>query len=107
MDGQRKKPVDKVTKADLIDRIWSKGVFSGKKSELLPVIDSLLNELKEALVADSVIELRGFGTFEVKRRKGREHARSPRTGETVKVENHGAAVFRPGKELKARVWDVK
>lgn len=106
MDGQ-KKTADKVTKADLIDRIWNSGSFSGRKSELLRVVDSFLTELKEAMASGSVIELRGLGTFEVKCRKGRTRARNPKTGETVSVENHGVAVFRPGKELKARVWDIK
>ncbi len=107
MDGQGKKTVDKVTKADLVDRIWAGGSFSGRKSELLHIVDSFLNELKEAVASGSVIELRGLGTFEVKCRKGRARARNPKTGETVSVENHGVAVFRPGKELKARVWDIK
>ena len=107
MGDQEKKSVEKVTKADLVDRIWNSGTFPGNKSELLRVVDSFLNELKEAVAAGSVIELRGLGTFEVKCRKGRDRARNPKTGETVSVENHGVAVFRPGKELKARVWDIK
>ena len=71
------------------------------------IVDTLLFEIKEALASGSVIELRGLGTFEVKVRKGRQCARNPRTGETVSVENHGVAVFRPGKELKNRVWDLR
>jgi nucleoid DNA-binding protein len=42
------------------------------------------------------VELRGFGTFEVKKRKGRKRARNPKTGENVAVKDHGVATFRPG-----------
>lgn len=87
--------------------MWCTGRCSGRKSDLLKIVDSFLGELKEAIVEGSVIELRGLGTFEVKERKGRERARNPKTGESVSVENHGVATFRPGKELKNRVWSLK
>lgn len=63
--------------------------------------------MKRALVEGKTVELRGFGTFEIRVRKGRERARNPKTGEIVKVEDHGVAVFRPGKELKDSVWNVR
>ncbi len=107
MSEREEKSVTKVTKAELVDRIWNAGEFFGRKSELVRIVDTLLFEIKEALASGSVIELRGLGTFEVKVRKGRQCARNPRTGETVSVENHGVAVFRPGKELKNRVWDLR
>ena len=49
-----------------------------------------------------LLELRGFGTFKVRLRKGRA-ARNPRTGEPCTTSNHRAIVFRPGQELKDRV----
>ena len=51
-------------------------------------------------------ELRGFGTFEVRIRKGKEKARNPKTGEIVSVDQHGVAVFRAGRELKEELWDI-
>ena len=86
MSEREEKSVTKVTKAELVDRIWNSGEFFGRKSELVRIVDTLLFEIKEAL---------------------RQCARNPRTGETVSVENHGVAVFRPGKELKNRVWDLR
>ena len=29
------------------------------------------------------------------------------TGDTVQVENHGVAVFRPGRELKQKAWSLR
>jgi nucleoid DNA-binding protein len=54
-----------------------------------------------------VVELRGFGTFEIRTRKGREKARNPKTGEVVPVQNHGVTVFRPGKDLKKKTWELR
>jgi integration host factor subunit beta len=96
---------DKVTKADFIETLFEATKVNRKDIHL--VIDSFLDEVKKALIADNVVELRGFGTFEVRTRKGRSRARNPRTGETVSVQDHGVAVFRPGKELKHLVWSVR
>jgi integration host factor subunit beta len=96
---------NKLTKADIVERIHEKAELGRK--DIQKIVDLLLDELKNALVSDNVIELRGFGTFEIKTRKGREKARNPKTGEIVSVKNHGVAVFRSGKELKNEVWKIR
>ncbi len=95
----------KLTKAEIIDQIHEK--LSVSRNEIHDVIDEFFEELKEALQEDRVIELRGFGTFEIRTRKGREKARNPKTGEIVPVDTHGVAVFRPGKELKQLAWPLR
>jgi integration host factor subunit beta len=95
----------KLTKAEIIDQIHEK--LSVSRNEIHDVIDEFFEELKEALQDDRVIELRGFGTFEIRTRKGREKARNPKTGEIVPVDTHGVAVFRPGKELKQLAWPLR
>jgi len=95
----------KLTKAEIIDRIHEKQNIS--RNEIHDVIDEFFEELKNALREDRVIELRGFGTFEIRTRKGREKARNPKTGEIVPVDTHGVAVFRPGKELKQLAWPLR
>ncbi len=95
----------KLTKAEIIDQIHEK--LSVSRNEIHDVIDEFFEELKEALKDDRVIELRGFGTFEIRTRKGREKARNPKTGEIVPVDTHGVAVFRPGKELKQLAWPLR
>ncbi|MFP4179663.1 MAG: HU family DNA-binding protein [Spirochaetaceae bacterium] len=95
----------KLTKAEIIDSIHAK--LDLGRDEIHAVIDQLFEELKGALKDDRVIELRGFGTFEIRTRKGRERARNPKTGEIVPVETHGVAVFRPGKELKQIAWPLR
>jgi len=95
----------KLTKAELIDRIHEK--LELNRSDVHQIIDEVFLQFKEGLAEDRVIELRGFGTFEIKTRKGREKARNPKTGELVSVDTHGVAVFRPGKELKDIAWELR
>ncbi|MFA5513798.1 MAG: HU family DNA-binding protein [Sphaerochaetaceae bacterium] len=96
----------KLTKAEIIDSIQAKFDHLNR-SDVHNVIDEFFEEVKQALQDDRVIELRGFGTFEVRTRKGREKARNPKTGELVTVDTHGVAIFRPGKELKDSVWKLR
>lgn len=76
------------------------------RKEIRIVIDLFIDELKKALERNRVIELRGFGTFEIKTRKGRLRARNPKTGKYVEVTSHSVAAFRPGRELKNAVWTL-
>jgi len=97
--------VSKLTKADIVDAIYNK--ISIERREIRDVVDLFLVEVKDALVSDKVIELRGFGTFEVRIRKGREKARNPKTGEVVSVHSHGIVSFRAGRDLRRDVWNIQ
>lgn len=95
----------KMTKAEIIENIYEETNISRK--DIHAIIDNFFAEVKDALTDDRVVELRGFGTFEIRTRKGREKARNPKTGEIVPVNTHGVTVFRPGKELKQMAWDLR
>ena len=97
--------MDKFTKADIVDAIYNKAGIEHR--EIRKVVDLFIEEVKAALISRKVIELRGFGTFEIKVRKGRRKARNPKTGEILSVNSHGVAAFRPGRELKQDVWNLK
>ncbi len=96
---------DKLTKAEIIENIYEKVQVNRK--DIHTIVDEFFEEVTSALAEDKVVELRGFGTFEVRTRKGRKKARNPRTGETVSVGDHGVAAFRPGRELKQTVWTLR
>lgn len=96
----------KMTKGEIIGHIHD-GKSRVTRENIHGVIDSFFEEIKNALNNDRVVELRGFGTFEIRTRKGREKARNPKTGELVPVKTHGVTVFRPGKELKKIAWDLR
>ena len=97
--------LSKITKAEIVDAIYNR--TGANRKEIRDMVDYFIEEVKGALIARSVIELRGFGTFEVKIRKGRQKARNPRTGEILSVNSHGIVAFRPGRELKQEVWLLK
>jgi integration host factor subunit beta len=96
--------VTKFTKADIVDSVYEKTGMSRK--EIRSIIDLFIDEIKDSLIKGLIIELRGFGTFEVKTRKGRQRARNPKTGEPTSSRSHGIASFRPGRELKQDVWNL-
>ncbi len=100
MDSSRK-----LTKAEIIDSIRED--VDLERDDIHRVLNSFFKHVKEALGEDKVIELRGFGTFEIRTRKGREKARNPKTGDIVPVSTHGVAIFRPGKELKKIAWPLR
>jgi integration host factor subunit beta len=95
----------KVTKAEFIETLHASTNLNRK--EIHGLIDALFDEIKGAILSGKTVELRGFGTFEVKLRKGRKRARNPKTGAIVSVEDHGVASFRPGRELKRAAWDIQ
>ena len=94
----------KFTKIDIVDSLYEKTGMSRK--EIRAIIDLFIGEIKDALMRRQVLELRGFGTFEVKVRKARPKARNPKTGEAVTSRSHGVVAFRSGRELKQDVWTI-
>ncbi|MCQ2591683.1 MAG: integration host factor subunit beta [Treponema sp.] len=95
------------TKQEIVDDIFEKIGPDVSKADILKVINLFLDEVKQGLENREKIELRGFGTFELRLRKGRENARNPKTGETVSMDSHYAAVFRAGQELKENLQGLK
>ncbi|MBR1640465.1 MAG: integration host factor subunit beta [Treponema sp.] len=89
----------KITKVELVDGIYD-SVNNIDKKEISSVVDELMNQIRKNLEEGNIIELRGFGTFEVRLRKGRSKARNPKTGEMASSAPHYVAAFRAGKMLK-------
>ena len=61
------------------------------------IVNTVFEEISEALSQGDRVELRGFGAFSVKKRDARV-GRNPRTGETVEVEEKHVPFFKTGKE---------
>ena len=98
-------PNPKLTKAELVETIYEKTDVT--RTDAHEILDLLFAVIKDGLFQDRVVELRGFGTFEIRSRKGRSLARNPKTGESVAFENYGVAYFRPGNELKAGTFNLR
>lgn len=66
------------------------------------IVQKMLDTITDILARGETIELRNFGVFKVKSRKGRT-GRNPKTGQTVPVPPKKAAVFKPGLIMKQKV----
>lgn len=86
-----------MTKADLVDEVVRVSKLSKKQAEV--VVNTVFASIVEALQGDDKIELRGFGSFRVRRRRSRQ-GRNPKTGDRVAVPEKRIPYFKPGKELK-------
>lgn len=78
--------------------------FTHEDTEL--AVKAILDGIAEALVQNRRVEVRGFGTFNLKRRPPRI-GRNPKTGEKVEVPAKAVPHFKPGKELRERVENSK
>jgi integration host factor subunit beta len=66
------------------------------------VVNAILDTISDALAQGGRVELRGFGTFTVKKRDARA-GRNPRTGEAVSISEKVVPMFRTGKEMRHRL----
>ncbi len=66
------------------------------------IINTILNEIRDALARGDRVELRGFGAFSIKERQART-ARNPRTGTPVSVGAKRVPYFKTGKDLRDRL----
>ena len=90
-----------MTKRDLIDEIRARYPrLPVGKAEV--VVNLVLDSMIDALAHGRRVEIRGFGSFVVRRRPARE-GRNPRTGAPVQLPVRSVPFFKAGKELKLRV----
>ena len=66
------------------------------------IVNTIFEEIVEAMARGDRVELRGFGAFSVKRRDART-GRNPRTGESVPVDQKHVPFFKTGKLLRDRL----
>jgi integration host factor subunit beta len=89
-----------MTKGELIDIIAEREGFNLKKAEI--VVNTIFDAMGEALARGERVEIRGFGSFEVREYEA-YRGRNPKTGEEVYVQAKRAPFFKTGKELRERV----
>lgn len=89
-----------MTKADIIDRIANGTGLT--KIDTEAVVDGFFKTIIDSLAAGNGIEIRGFGSFRVKKKNPR-NARNPRTGEKVFVGEHFVPAFKFSKDFKSAV----
>ena len=94
-----------MTKRDLVVRISTETDLI--QQDVLTVVQKTLDYITEALAQGITVELRNFGVFEVKTRKARV-GRNPNRPETdVPIPARSVVKFKPGKEMKEKVLQLK
>ncbi|CAN5804830.1 HU family DNA-binding protein [soil metagenome] len=89
-----------VSKADLVDTVAE--TTGMKKKDVKEVVDTMLDQVSAHLDGGTKVQLTGFGTFEVRRRKARTGVK-PGTTEKIKIPASKYPAFKPGKSLKEQV----
>ena len=89
-----------ITRADLSEAVYQAVDLS--RAESAELVEQVLGEICESLVAGDAVKLSGFGTFIV-RSKGERLGRNPKTGVEVPVEKRRVMVFKPSEVLRAHM----
>jgi len=90
-----------MNKSDLINAVAEK-LKNLTTYDVELIVNNIFDSMKNALSDGDRIEIRGFGSFEVRTRSARK-GRNPRTGESVNVSVRKVPFFKVGKELKEMV----
>lgn len=89
-----------MTKKDIVLKIAAEtGV---KQIDVKKVVQRTLDHIIASLERNETVELRNFGVFKVRQRRGRL-GRNPRTGQEVPVPPKKVVVFKPGLLMKGHV----
>ena len=89
-----------MTRSNLIERV--SGRFRIPRAKAEQIVTLIFDSIEQALKLDERIEIRGFGSFEVRHYDGYV-GRNPRTGETTPVKPKRLPFFKGGRELRDRV----
>jgi len=90
-----------MTKSGLIEEVAKRTPHISKKDTEV-VVNTIFDAMIESLRGGDRIEIRGFGSFQVKIREARD-GRNPKTGEPVHISAKRTPFFKVGKELKEMV----
>lgn len=89
-----------VTKKDIVIKVSNDTNLT--QIDVKKIVQRTLDVVVESLERGETVELRNFGVFKVKSRRGRL-GRNPRTGDEVTVPEKKVVVFKPGLILKQKV----
>lgn len=94
-----------MTKSDLILRLAEKYPHLLQR-DIERIVNTVFDEISNALARNNRVELRGFGAFSVKKRDARQ-GRNPRTGASVSVAEKFVPFFKTGKQLRDRLNGIE
>ena len=90
-----------MTKSELVERL-SELDGSLSRHNAQSVVNVIFDSMLQALQGGEKIEIRGFGSFTIKKREARS-ARNPKTGAVAEIPAKKTPFFKTGKDLRERV----
>ena len=94
-----------MTKSELV-RALSEKLPEIQQWDVELAVNCMLEQMTKALEHGERIEIRGFGSFNIHQRPPRL-ARNPKTGESVDLPAKTVVHFKPGKQMRDRVNNVR
>ena len=85
-----------MTKAEIVNTIVLETGIN--KKDVMAIVESLMEEIKNALEKEEPVYLRGFGSFIMKRR-AEKTARNINQNTTIIIPAHNIPAFKPAKEF--------
>ena len=91
-----------LTRMDLSEAVFREVGLS--RNESAQLVETVLEEMSDALVRGEQVKISSFGTFSVRDKTARV-GRNPKTGEEVPINPRRVLTFRPSHLMKDRVAD--
>ena len=89
-----------MTKADIVSEIAKKtGV---EKTQIQTIVEAFMEEVKESLVKEENVYLRGFGSFIIKKR-AEKVARNISKNTTITIPAHNIPAFKTAKSFASKI----
>ena len=92
------------TKSELVELLAQKAKMSVQRAEF--VVNAIFECMEQSMLRGERIEIRGFGTFQIRDYKGYE-GRNPRTGQAIEVPPKRLPFFKVSKNLAAGMNGVR
>jgi integration host factor subunit beta len=91
-------------RSEIVGRLSAKHGISGTQAEL--VVESVLSAIAFALRREERVEIRGLGTFSIRRYRG-YRGRNPKTGGAIEVKPKKLAHFKPSKSVSKTINEAR
>jgi integration host factor subunit beta len=95
------RPTPTMIKSELVQKLAEQNPHLYTR-DIETIVNAILGTISDALAQGDRVELRGFGTFAVKKR-GARAGRNPKTGDVVAVSEKAVPIFKTGKEMRRRL----
>lgn len=89
-----------MTKADIVNEVSE--LTGLTKVETETVLEGVIQSIVNGLSRSERIDIRGFGSFQIKKRKARD-ARNPATQELLRLEERYVPIFKVSNLLKEKI----